>query len=62
MSFFTKSIGDAGRFFTTFSVDRLRQFLDLEQGCVVAGAPLVVHMKALCSCTPLTVSSPPTAF
>ena len=46
----------------TFSVDRLRHFLDLEQGCVVAGAPLVVHMKALCSCTPLTVSSPPTAF
>ena len=46
----------------SFSVDRLRHFLDLEQGCVVAGAPLVVHMKALCSCTPLTVSSPPTAF
>ena len=46
----------------TFSVDRLRHFLDLEQGCVVAGAPLVVHMKALRSCTPLTVSSPPTAF
>ena len=43
----------------TFSVDRLRHFLDLER---FAGAPLVVHMKALRSCTPLTVSSPPSAF
>ena len=43
----------------TFFVDRLRRFLDLER---FAGAPLVVHMKALRSCTPLTVSSPPSAF
>lgn len=43
----------------TFSVDRLRHFLDLER---FAGAPLVVHFKALRSCTPLTVSSPPSAF
>ena len=43
----------------SFSVDRLRHFLDLER---FAGAPLVVHMKALRSCTPLTVSSPPSAF
>ena len=43
----------------SFSVDRLRHFLDLER---FAGAPLVVHMKALLSCTPLTVSSPPSAF
>ena len=43
----------------TFSVDRLRRFLDLER---FAGAPLVVHMRALRSCTPLTVSSPPSAF
>ena len=43
----------------SFSVDRLRHFLDLER---FAGAPLVVHMKALRSCTPLAVSSPPSAF
>ena len=43
----------------TFFVDRLRRFLDLER---FAGAPLVVHFKALRSCTPLTVSSPPSAF
>ena len=43
----------------SFSVDWLRHFLDLER---FAGAPLVVHMKALRSCTPLTVSSPPSAF